>query len=228
MGKMTTDEVVDILTNAGIRCARGYPGERMPQLQKPAVAVNPEREEEKSITLAVHVLSPVKDGARVCEDFALRVTGLLRQHHGVCVQEACRHDGRGDRFSVRILAQFAEEPPDCPFSVHLGGQWLRYAVRFAGEQQVELEPVGAMGQAEAAGVLRQDKGWRFTLEERYPPNAREIDPPAEPFLIQVRRGVLGELYDGCRWQSVLREDTPEGLRLVRVGRAGTRSVLTYG
>lgn len=228
MGKLTVQEVVALISGAGFRCARGYPGERMPQIQKPAVAVNPEREDASSITMAVHVLSPVASGACTCEDYARRVAELLRNNGAACVQEGCQHDGRGDRFSVRILAVWTVDPEDCPFTVSMGGAKLRYAVKFSATREISLEPAGAMGQSEPAGILRKDLGWTFTLEERFPRDTAEPSEVAEPFAILVRRGTVGELYDGCYWRSVLREDDETGLHQVRIGRAGSRSVLTYG
>lgn len=227
MGKLTVEEVIDRIDRAGIRCARGYPGERMPAIRKPAVAVNLHREDDSSRTLAVHVLSPAVGGASVCEELAARVAGLLRENGGVCIQEDCCHDGRADRFSVRLLATWEEDPPLCPYSVHLGGWKLLYVKKFSAHQEVSLEPVGAMGENEEKGLLRKEGPWYFTLEEQFPPDSEEPEGAAEPFTLVLRRGILGEIYENCRWVSCLREDTAGGLRQIREGRAGERSVVVY-
>lgn len=226
MGKLTVEEVVTLIQKAKFRCDRGYPGERMPKIVQPAVAVNLYREEADFITMAVYVLSPVSKGGGVCEDFAGSIAELLRANGGECVQEHCVHDGRADRFSVRILATWRVDPPECGFSVHMNGL-LAYATGFSARQTVETETVGAIGLDAPVGVLRRPQAWVFTLEELFPPDAEEPESPAEPFSILVRRSSVGEQYTGCYWQSILRKDTAEGLRQTRVGIAAGREVLRY-
>ncbi len=227
MGKLTADEVVALLTEAGFRSARGYPGERMPMIQKPAVAVNPQKEDSACVTMAVHVLSPVASGAAVCEDYARRVAQLLRSKGADCTQESCTHDGRGDRFWVRILATWQQDTPACPYGISLGGAAVPHAVKCSVRQEIVRQAVEEMGQATPAGYLSEPEVWRITLEEQIPPDEPEAADPAEPFELLIRRGSKGELYGQCRWESILREDTAEGLHQVRVAAAGSKEVLTY-
>lgn len=227
MGKLSADEVVTLLKAAPFRCARGYPGGRMPELIKPALAVNPCREDENSVTMAVNVFSPAEDGAPVCEAYAKNVAEYLRDHGAACTQEECRHDGRGDRFSVRILATWTADSPTVPYSLTLGnGATLNRTVKFSARQMVELAPVGVMGENDPAVLLQKTHPWEFTLEEFYPYEELPPDSPPEPFTFTLYRNTRREQFSGCYWTSLSQEITEKGMHQIRTGRAAGRQVLT--
>ena len=64
------NSVIDGLQEQGYRTSRAFPGERMPHIEKPAVAVALQKEESGSQTLAVTVLYPESMGGGACEDDA--------------------------------------------------------------------------------------------------------------------------------------------------------------
>ncbi len=227
MGQRTVSEVVSFLKNAGIRCQRGFPGYRMPDIQKPAVSVNIHSQDATSICMAVWVFSRADEGAMLCEDTALRVARLLRGVGAQCRQEAVTHDGRADRFAIRILVTWTDDPEPPPFSVSMEGMYLPCAVRFTAVRNTELRQMMTIGQSNPAELLPTQQNWICTLEELFPPEYREPIEQPEPVGLVVQRATLGEYYVNCFWKSIRREDTPQGLRQIRVAVAQARSI-KYG
>lgn len=216
--------VIDGLQGQGYRTGRAFPGERMPHIQRPAVAVALQKEESGSQTLAVTVLYPESMGGGACEDDARVVAAYLRGMGYECVQEHCQYDGKSDRFFVRILAIWNDVQADAPYAVSVNGELMRYTTAFWAEQKTEISPIGAMGQEAAVGFAAKAQPWVLTLEELIPRDVEEPAEPAEPFELVVRRGTVAECYRGCRWTAHRRQDTQEGLKKARIGVALTRSV----
>ena len=216
--------VIAGLQDQGYRTGRAYPGERMPHIQKPAVAVALQKEESGSQTLAVTVLYPESMGGGACEDDAQAVAGYLRGMGYECVQEHCQYDGKSDRFFVRILAIWKDVQADAPYTVSIGGELARYTTAFSAEQKTDVAVVGAMGKGSAVGFSGKRQPWALTLEELIPRDVEEPEDPVEPFELSVTRGTVEECYGGCRWTGHLRQDAQEGLKKVRTAVALTRSV----
>lgn len=227
MGQPGIDEVIQALREAGFRAARAYPGERMPHIQVSAVAVALHEKLAGQQTLAVTVLCPECMGGDACEDEAQQAAELLRNMGAECIQEHCQYDGKGDRFSVRLLATWQEETAECPYTVTMAGGLMPYVTAFTAEQKVDIKTIGAMGQGEPVGVLHTENPWVVTLEEQIPRDTQEPIPPEEPFDFLVRRGTVGEHYQGCYWTSHFRQDTAQGLRQIRTGIAMLRSIIAY-
>ena len=228
MERPELNTVIAGLQDQGYRTGRAFPGERMPHIQKPAVAVALQKEESGSQTLAVTVLYPESMGGGACEDDARVVAGYLRGMGYECVQEHCQYDGKSDRFFVRILAIWNDVQSDAPYVVSIGGELVRYTTAFSAEQKVAVEPVRAMGSETAVGLVAAPQLWTLMLEELIPRDIEEPADPAEPFILVVRRGSVTECYGGCRWTSHLRQETQEGLRKLRTAVALTRSVEKVG
>lgn len=216
--------VIAGLQDQGYRTGRAFPGERMPHIQRPAVAVALQKEESGSQTLAVTVLYPESMGGGACEDDARVVASYLRGMGYECVQEHCQYDGKSDRFFVRILAIWNDVQADAPYTVSVNGELMRYTTAFSAEQKREVRPIGAMGKGEAVGFAVTAQPWVLSLEELIPRDVAEPEDPREPFALVVRRGAVEETYGGCRWTFYLRQDTQEGLRKARAAVALTRSV----
>ena len=216
--------VIAGLQDQGYRTGRAFPGERMPHIQRPAVAVALQKEESGSQTLAVTVLYPESMGGGACEDDARVVAGYLRGMGYECVQEHCQYDGKSDRFFVRILAIWNDVQADAPYVVSIGGELARYTTAFSAEQKTEVTAIGAIGSGAAVGFVAKAQPWTLNLEELIPRDVEEPGDPAEPFDLVVRRGSVEEWYRGCRWTSQLRQDTQEGLKKARTAVALTRSV----
>lgn len=210
--------VIEGLQEQGYRTGRAFPGERMPHIQKPAVAVALQKEESGSQTLAVTVLYPENMGGGACEDDARVVAGYLRGMGFECVQERCQYDGKSDRFFVRILATWEDVQADAPYTVSVGESLMRYTTGF----RAELKRSETWDEESETTV--EHVTWALTLEEMIPRGAEEPEEPGDPFVLTIMRGAVQERYGDCRWTTHSRQDTQEGLRKVRTALAQTRTV----
>lgn len=210
--------VIEGLQEQGYRTGRAFPGERMPHIQKPAVAVALQKEESGSQTLAVTVLYPENMGGGACEDDARVVAGYLRGMGFECVQEHCQYDGKSDRFFVRILATWEDVQADAPYTVSVGESLMRYTTGF----RAELKRSETWDEESETTV--EHVTWALTLEEMIPRGAEEPEEPGDPFVLTIMRGAVQERYGDCRWTTHSRQDTQEGLRKVRTALAQTRTV----
>ena len=223
MERPELNTVIAGLQREGYRTGRAFPGERMPHIQKPAVAVALQKEASGSQTLAVTVLYPENMGGGACEDDARVVAGFLRGMGYECVQEHCQYDGKSDRFFVRILATWNDVQADAPYTVTVGENLMRYTTSFQAEQKINVEDWdGRDGENSASAP------WTLTLEEMIPRDVEEPEDVAVPFVLTVSRGTVEESYSDCCWSSYNRLDTQEGLRKVRTILALKRNVKKLG
>lgn len=223
MERPELNAVIAGLQREGYRTGRAFPGERMPHIQKPAVAVALQKEASGSQTLAVTVLYPENMGGGACEDDARVVAGFLRGMGYECVQEHCQYDGKSDRFFVRILATWNDVQADAPYTVSVGTDLMRYTTSFQAEQKINVEDWdGTDGENSASAP------WTLTLEEMIPRDVEEPEDVTSPFTLTVSRGTVEESYSGCCWSSHNRLDTQEGLKKVRTVLALKRSIKKVG
>jgi len=100
------------------------------------------------------------------------------------------------------------------YSVTIGEQPMEHVVSFGAERKTDDEVTFI------SGAL-----WKFTMEELLPPGTSEPPDPEEPFSLQLKRSNTDELFAGCRWISVKRQDTIRGVSQIRVGQAESRAVM---
>jgi hypothetical protein len=225
-----------MLQNAQIRAIQGYPGREMPQLQQPAVAVNMKLYDTagRLLTVVAEIRSPAEKHGWACEDLATSVAQILAVQGAACRQGKCQYDSKTGQFYVQVEATWHEPAlveemvASLPFRVYLNGNRLEYAVGFTAEQTMELEKVGAIGEAQAAHLLARDTGWVITLEELFPKHAVGTADMEQPAQLQILRSDGAEMYLGCIWTKLQRKETMDGVKQVRTGWTETREVYIGG
>ncbi len=110
MGLPTVSTVVNQLTPAGIRAARGYPGTLMPQLTDVAVAVNIHKSDRDHVTMVAAVCAPMTMGAYACEDVASKVAGTWRMHGAECYYGNNEFDGQSGIYIISVYGTWGEIP----------------------------------------------------------------------------------------------------------------------
>ncbi len=216
------ERVIEKLTAAGIRSDEAYPGRRIPALAGPVAAVRLGKVDRsvRTTTVQITLMCPAVQGGSVCENTALRALEALQAMGATCVKDICRFDEMADVFYIEIEARFfgtASEgkwSPGPGYAVTIGIQPMNQAVSFFCHRGIGGE-VTELGNAK----------WEFTLEELLIPGTSEPPEPAEPFALQVTRSNGNEVFSGCRWTSVKREDTIRGVTQIRTGIAENRSVM---
>lgn len=221
MGTIVSN-VIDALQAVGIRSDEAYPGGRIPALTGAVAAVRLGKVDRSIRTTAVQVvvMSPAASGGSVCESTALRAVEALQDMGGTCVKDVCRFDEMADVFYIEIEAVFFGTALENSwsagpgYSVTIGAQAMNHVVSFATERKIDDE-ITAIA----------DARWQFTMEELLPPGTSEPADPTEPFVLTVTRSSGDEIFTGCTWISVKRENTLEGITQIRSGTAATRSVM---
>lgn len=228
MGFPEIGQVIYWLKTAGYRVDRGQPGEVMPRLEWPAVAVSLHGTDSAAgtRTVAAVVCTPTGPGGTACEDLADNVAELLTEYGGSCVQEPCRYDNWGNFFYVRVLSTWktAAVVPKTGLRITMGINPLSFVTGFSARQVISQETFGAMGEDEPAVILTVPGKWELTLVEEFPYGAEDSGAAPEHGTLTVQRDRISETFTDCVWSELCREDSPTGLKQTRKGLAAGRSV----
>lgn len=202
-----------------------FPGQKYPLISETVAAVHIEKVERSklSVTVEVNIISPATVGGAACELEALRATEILRWSGAVCVQSGCTYDGISQVYVVSILATFTgiTEKDDCiigpGFAVYINEILQPYAICVTGEEEPGYQAEYVMGESLPAGASQGSQLWNIQLEELIPTGSPETVEPAGAFQMKIVTEVKTEIYYHCRWTSIKREHTQEGLRRIRKG-----------
>lgn len=208
--------VVSALKAAGIRTEAAYPGRRMMALTGPVAAVCLEQVDYAAQTtcVQVEVMCPAAQGGAVCEGTAETAGKAAAALGAECVQGPCRFNGDTDCYCVSLTVTFCTaQAAASAFSVTQGGVALDGAVGFKAWREADADN----------GITLANAAWQIRLEEEFSPGQREKIVTTDPFQLTVTRTAGVEVFTGCTWTQVKREDTPELLRQTRTGTAGSRS-----
>lgn len=236
MGNAILELVLRSLREAGFPADAAFPGQKIPAITEPVAAVHIEKVDsaDLTVTVEVSVLCPAQMGGARCEREALRAMEALCLAGADCILEGCEYNGHAKAWSVRILASFLgiATADDCTmgpdFRVYVKDQVIPSAVSFEAEQVFDVAAQYQMGEDAPVGILSGSWVWKLRLEELIPPGEAEVQDPEPDFAVLVERGEVAETYCHCRWISVRREFTRQGLRLIRTGISTHRQEGVYG
>jgi hypothetical protein len=162
-------------------------------------------------------------GGTACEVKALEATEVLRWAGAVCVQRGCTYDGIAQVYVVSVLATFTgvTEADDCTvwpgFYCYVDNQLHRFAIGFTAVQQTGAAAQYVIGEAVPVGTSLGTTAWEIELEELIPVGSPEIENPSEPCVVKIVTDQKTEVYSGCRWITVRREFSKQGLHRIRAG-----------
>jgi hypothetical protein len=225
MGFSVLELVLRRLREENFTADVAYPGQKYPEIDDTVAAVHIEKVDRSSLTVTVEVniICPASLGGTQCEVEALRATEVLRWAGATCVQNGCQYDGLAQVYVVSILATFTcvTEAEDCTmgpgFQVFIQENLMPYAVSFRCEQTTGAEAVYEMGKDAPIAIQQGSVLWEFTLEELIPAGSMEANHPDGVFKLRLESQTVTENYYQCRWTSVRREFTRQGLRRIRSG-----------
>ena len=225
MGISILELVLRRLREAGFTADVAFPGQKYPQITEPVAAVHIEKVDraKMTVTMEVSIICPASTGGTACEVAALRATEYLRWSGAVCVQNGCTYDGVSQVYMVSILATFTgiTEADSCAlgpgFQVFVNHNLQPYAISFTGEKIQERQAEFTTAEPAPIGISQGACYWNVTLEELIPAGSPETIEPAGAFEIKIVTDAKTEHYYHCRWTSVKRTFSQEGLRRVRKG-----------
>jgi len=140
---------------------------------------------------------------------------------------------RTQLYSVYVVAVLATytcitEADNCTmgpgFLIYVNDVHHRFAYSFYEEEVQERTAEYEMGEILPLGVSQGKTHWAIGMEELIPAGSAEMDEPKGAFKIRVIIDGRPETFYHCRWTSIKREFTQEGLRRIRKGIAMLREV----
>lgn len=232
MGISILEMVLRLLRQEDFTADIAYPGQKYPVLTEPVAAVHLEKVDRSSLTVTVEVniICPASLGGTTCELEALRATEVLRWAGATCIQHGCSYDGLAQVYEVSVMATFTgvTEEDSCVigpgFTVHVSDIYHPYAISFTATETADHEVRYAVGEIAPIGLSPGSTAWKLELEELIPAGSPEAEQPADLFTLKLTTDIQTEYYYHCRWTSVKREFTRDGLRKTRVGYAMSKEV----
>ena len=232
MGISILEMVLRLLRQERFTADIAYPGQKYPVLTEPVAAVHLEKVDRSrlEVTVEVNIICPAALGGTACEIEALRATEVLRWAGATCIQRGCQYDGLAQVYQVSVMATFTgvTEEDNCVigpgFTVHLSDIYHPYAVSFTATETADHKVLHAMGETAPVGLSQGSRQWKLELEEVIPAGLPEAEQLADLFTLKLTTEIQTEFYYHCRWTSVKREFTKDGLHKTRVGYAMSREV----
>ena len=202
-----------------------YPGQKFPRITEPVAAVHIEKVDRagQTVTVEVNIICPAAMGGTACEVEALRATEVLRWCGAECIQNGCSYDSVAQVYVVPVLATFtgvttADGSSIGPgFQVYINEELQGHVLSFSEEEASGAKAEYAMGQSDAVGISGGERLWNIQLEELIPAGSPEAAEVTSVFELKLVTEKKTEIYYYCRWTSIRREFTREGLRRIRKG-----------
>ena len=225
MGYSILELVLRRLREDGFSADIAFPGQKFPQISDTVAAVHIQKVDRANleVTVEINIICPASVGGTVCEMKALRATEVLRWSGAVCVQNGCTYDGVAQVYVVSVLATFTgvTEADNCTvwpgFYCYVDDQLHRFVTGFTAVQETGAAAEYVIGQALPIGTSAGTSAWEIQLEELIPVGSPEFENPTGPCVISILTEEKTEIYSGCRWTSIRRESTKQGLRRIRKG-----------
>lgn len=233
MGISILEKVLQRLRQARFNAMPAFPGQKYPQITETVAAVHIEKVDRASmtVTLEVNIICPASFGGTACEVEALRATETLQWDGAICIQNGCTYDGSSQVYMVAILATYTcvTEADSCVlgpgFEVYINEIYHRFVVSFTEEENRSHRAEFEMGESEPIGISLGSSVWEITVEELILPGSPELKEPNGPFELRIIRNGGTDIYYHCRWLSVRREMTRNGLHRVCKGVSMLKEVL---
>ena len=108
------------------------------------------------------------------------------------------------------------------YKVYLNGTQHPWVEDFTEEKVQKQTLEYAARSPEAVAITSGSYYWILHLEELFPPGFPETTMAEGEFQLRVVRGSSAQVYQVCRWSSVTRSFTAQGLRRICKGIALTR------
>lgn len=225
MGYSILELVLRRLRENGFEADIAFPGQKFPQISDTVAAVHIQKVDRANleVTVEINIICPASVGGTVCEMKALQATEVLRWSGAVCVQNGCTYDGIAQVYVVSVLATFTgvTEADDCMvwpgFYCYVDNQIHRFVTGFTAVQETGAAAQYVIGQAQPIGTSVGTEVWEIQLEELIPVGSPEFENQTEPCVVSILTEDKTETYSGCRWTSIRREFTKQGLRRIRKG-----------
>lgn len=212
------ENVNAVVNMAGFRAGFANPGQWIPEITEPVVAISLEQVDSANyqVTVRAEVVSPVALGGQRCEADVLRVVKALENMGGICRVTALKFDAKTELFSMAVLATFHGDVLDENWTagkrctINWGGVYVGEPVSFAAWRETNDS------QAPLSTQL-----WHFKMEEIVDGAWPEVEV-SDHFTIHVTAGNITDTYTDCVVTGQERILSGGYLRQIREGTAASR------
>ncbi len=213
LGKIS--RAVEALQQAGIPAGRSYPPQIQPALTRPVATVGLHRATDTQTVLQITVFSSPEQGGQLCESAAVQASAALQALGAQCTVDACNYDRQQGLLSVQILAGWRQGPRR---EVKAAGVAICCVTEVTAAYEARLNPIEALEEG-VVDMRWEVSAWDVTVEQLLPPETPPEEMGVGTFLLEISGPAGVERYPDCRWVKILRQDTPQGIRQVRVARS---------
>ena len=234
MGLEWLNQVVEILTAAGIPADEAFPAEAAGEITGVVAAVGLSGLDcaAGEATVTVSILSPRKKGGWTCQTGAVEGMNVLEAAGIRCQMGRMEYRPGCDCYCVEIQGTMSIQDDGNTaagrWEIRIDGQAVEWVTEFTGYQDQGRRLIGSTWQSAPVGVTNGTGGWEIRMVQQIPWNAQEADDPGEPFTLVLREARREQTYTGCCWNSVERVRTSSGTKITRQGFALTREVTDNG
>lgn len=235
MGISILELVLQQLRDADLAADAAYPGRKTPMITGTVAAVHIEKVDRanQEVTVEVDIICPAAVGGTACELEALKAVEVLSLAGAACVQNGCRYDSMAKTYTAAIQATFtgiaeAEDYTAGPgFKVYIDDVEIPYVVGFTADTEQTCRQSFSFGDAMSTGSSAGKVRYGFRLEELIPAGTELTAESTDFFTLLFENYSAQEIFYGCRWTSVKREFTKEGMRRIREGFARVWEATTH-
>lgn len=235
MGISILELVLQQLRAADFTAHMAYPGQKYPTITGIVAAAHIQKADRtlQEVTVQVDIIGPAALGGAACELEALRAVEALRLAGAACVQNGCSYDAAAQAYIVPVLATFtgiagAEDYTVGPgFWILIDGVKIPHVVSFTADTEQTCKQGFSFGDAISTGSSAGKVRYGFRLEELIPAGTELTAESTDFFTLLFENYSAQETFYGCRWTSVKREFTKEGMRRIREGFARVWEATTH-
>lgn len=107
MGSDPVGKAIVSLHANGIGARRGYPGDIMPHITRPVVAINIHKADPAGMTVVAEVCAPMSMGVYACEDLADRIEKCWTQMGYTVTYGGHKFDGKSGLYQMSVYGYWA-------------------------------------------------------------------------------------------------------------------------
>lgn len=230
MGIEWLREIVQILTDAGIRAGEEFPAGRQPELTGPVAAVGLRdlNCREGIAEFEIRILSPRTLGGWQCQSASAKAVTVLETAGVECRMEPMAYRSKGDCFEVVILGRKLVSEQEVIqetslFRITVQGEAVEMVTDFSAVQDRGRRMIGALNQVDPVGITRGVGGWKIRMVQTVPEGGMGLTEPEEPFELRVHEKDMVTVFSGCSWNSVTKILNQKQSRVEWEGFALTRT-----
>ncbi len=223
MGSEWLDQVVTLLTQAGIDAGEDHPTGPVPWQKQPkaVVALTALDTQEGVAQLTVGYYSPRALGGWACQTGAAEAAAALTEGGFPCRMGAMSYASGSDCYEIPITFNMVvyqtsddgETPvaPASPWSVSIDGVNVEWVKQCKTWQDRQRRLLWDHKEGTPVGISDGYGGWEIQLVQELPSGISGQAMPDSAFTLVVTHGEATETYTGCRWNEVRRSHTAAGV-----------------